>query len=165
MSVAMRRFLTIAIGATLLACVLGVGLDVVTANVAVEYFSIHHPRIIPTENPWALALIWGLAASWWFGAIAGVIVGFINHRRQHPLEPARILKWTTFACAGLWMMMIAILLAVMAISSTIPLEQRQATFESDRRLVAVAMAHQYEYFLGAVALVVIAVMTWKSKPH
>jgi hypothetical protein len=63
------------------------------------------------------------------------------------------------------MTMIAILVTVMAISSTIPIAQRHAAFESDRRLVAVAMAHQYEYILGAVALLVIAVITWKSKPQ
>jgi hypothetical protein len=61
--------------------------------------------------------------------------------------------------------MISILLTIMAISSTIPIEQRRASFESDRRLVAVAMAHQYEYILGLVALLVIAIMTWRSSPN
>jgi hypothetical protein len=164
MNAALRRFLTIVLGSTFLACVLGICLDLVTANVAVEYFSVHHPKILPTENPWLLALLWGVAASWWFGAIAGAVVASINHRRQQPLEPIRILKWTTIACVALWMTMIAILLTVMAISSTIPIEQRRANFESDRRLVAVAMAHQYEYVLGGVAMMVIAVMTWRSKP-
>jgi hypothetical protein len=165
MNASFWRFLKIVLGSTVLACVLGISLDLVTANVAVEYFSVHHPKILPTENPWALALIWGVAASWWFGAIAGLIVASINHRRQQPLEPIRILKWTTIACVTLWVIMIVILLTVMAISSTIPIEKRRATFESDRRLVAVAMAHQFEYILGAVAMLVIAVMTWRSKPQ
>jgi hypothetical protein len=164
MNAALRRFLTITLGSTVLACLLGICLDLVTANLAVEYFSVHHPKILPTENPQVLAVLWGVAASWWFGAIAGVIVASINHRRQQPLEPIRILKWTTIACVALWVTMIAILLTVMAISSTIPIEQRRTTFESDRRLVAVAMAHQYEYVLGAIAIMVIAVMTWRSKP-
>ncbi len=164
MNAALRRFLTIVLGSTALACLLGICLDLVTANFAVEYFSVHHPKILPTENPWVLALLWGVAASWWFGAIAGAIVASINHRRQQPLEAIRILKWTTIACVTLWMSMIAILLTVMAISSIIPIEQRRATFESDRRLVAVAMAHQYEYVLGGVAMMVIAVMTWRSNP-
>jgi hypothetical protein len=164
MNMAVWRFLKIVFGATALACLLGISLDLVTANVAVEYFSVHHPKIFPTENPWALALIWGVAASWWFGAIAGLIVAAINHRRQTPLEPVRILKWTTIACIVLWLTMIAILVTVMAISSTIPVEQRRASFESDRRLVAVAMAHQYEYILGGIAMLVISVLTWRSKP-
>lgn len=165
MNSALRRFLAIALGSTFLACLLGICVDLVTANVAVEYFSVHHPKILPTENPWALALFWGVAASWWFGAIAGGIVALINHRHQEPLEPIRILRWIAFACIALWITMIAILLTVMGISNTIPIEQRRATFESDRRLVAVAMAHQYEYILGAVALLVVAFITWKSKPQ
>jgi hypothetical protein len=160
----LRRFLTIVFGSTVLACLLGICLDLVTANVAVKYFSVHHPTILPTENPWALALLWGVVASWWFGAVAGVIVAIINYRRRQPLEASRILKWTAIACVVLWMIMISILLAILAISSTIPIEQRRASFESDRRLVAVAMAHQYEYVLGAIAMFVIAVMTWRLKP-
>lgn len=160
-----RRFLTIVFGAIGLACLLGIALDLVTANVAVEYFSVHHPRIVPTDNPWVLALVWGVAASWWFGAIAGVVMATINHRRQYPLEPWRILKWTLIACVVMWVAMISILGGVMTISSTIPVEKRPANFEFARRLIAVAMAHQYEYALGAVAGVVIAIMTWRAKPR
>ena len=160
----MQRFLTIVFGSTLLSCLLGVCLDLVTANVAVEYFTVHHPQVLSTENPIVLALLWGVIASWWFGAVAGAIVALINYRRQQPLEAIRILRWTAIACAVLWMIMISILLTIMAISSTIPIEQRPESFESDRRLVAVAMAHQYEYVLGTVAMLVIAVMTWRSKP-
>lgn len=164
MTCAQRRFLTIVFGSTVLACLLGVCLDIVTANVAVEYFTVHHPKVLSTDNAWAMALFWGVAASWWFGAIAGVIIASINHWRSQPLEPFRIMKWNAVACLVLWLVMISILLAIMAISSTIPVEKRPATFESDRRLVAVAMAHQYEYMLGAIALIVIAVMTWRSAP-
>ncbi len=42
-------------------------------------------------------------------------------------------------------------------------EERRPTFESDRRLIAVAMAHQYEYVLGGIALLTIGMMTWRSK--
>jgi hypothetical protein len=95
------RFLKIVSGSTALACNLGISIDLVTAHVAVEYFSVHHSQIFPTENPWALALIWGVAASWWFGAIAGLLVAEMNHRRQQPLEPIRILKWTMIACVAI----------------------------------------------------------------
>jgi hypothetical protein len=164
MNAALPRFRSVVLGSILRACLLGICLDLVTANVAVEYFSVIHPKVLPTENPWILALYWGVAASWWFGAIAGLIVASINHRRKQPLDPKRIWKCTTVSCVILWIAMIGILLAIMAISSTIPIDQRRATFESDRRLVAVAMAHQFEYILGGVALLIVAVMTWRAKP-
>jgi hypothetical protein len=163
MKAELQPILTIVLGSTLLACLLGICLDLVTANVAVEYFSVHHPKIIASENPWILALFWGVAASWWFGAIAGTVVALVNQRRPQPLPPSRIMKWTGYACIALWIAMIAILIAVMLISSRIPLEMRRETYQSDRRLVAVAMAHQFEYILGAIAMLIIAVMTWRAK--
>ena len=163
MNDALRRLLTIVVGSMGLTCVLGISLDLVTANVAVEYFSVHHPKIVPSENPWLLAVVWGVAASWWFGGVAGLIVASINHRRSQPLKPTRILKWTAFACVVIWMVMIAILITVLALTSGIPIEERRATYESDRRLIAVAITHQSEYILGAIAMLVIAVMTWRSK--
>jgi hypothetical protein len=163
MSVAFKRFLAIVVGSVGLACVLGIGLDLVTANVAVEYFTVYHPRIVDTERPWLLAIVWGVGASWWFGAIAGVIVGVINHRRPEPLPPRRILRWVAIACVVLWIIMIAILVAVLAFASTIPAEIRRPTFDYDRRIMAVAMAHQFEYILGAIAGLVIAIKTWRTR--
>ncbi len=159
-----RRFLTIVLGTTLLACVLGICMDMVTANVAVAYFlPDHHPKVVESENPWVLALVWGIGASWWFGAIAGVVVATINHRREHPLLPRRILKWALVACVVLWVLMIAVVFGVISVANTIPVEERRPTFESDRNLVAVAVAHQLEYLLGAIAMLVIGIMTWRAK--
>lgn len=163
MNAGVRIFLVIVLGAIGFACLLGIALDLVTANVAVEYFTVHHPRIVASDNPWVLAIVWGIAASWWFGAIAGAVVATVNQRRPEPLPPLRILKWTFFACVVLWLIMIGILLAALALSNLIPLEQRRPTFESDRRLIAVALAHQSEYVLGAIAGLIIAVMTWRAK--
>jgi hypothetical protein len=53
--------------------------------------------------------------------------------------------------------MIAILLAMFALASMVPEESRPPTFDYNRRLIAVAMAHQCEYVLGAVALLIIAI--------
>lgn len=157
-----RQFLVIVLGTSGLSCLLGISLDLVTANVSVEYFSVHHPRLLSTENPWALAVFWGIAASWWFGMICGLIIAAINHQRQNPLGPALILRWAFNACVVLWVVMVAILVAVLAVASTIPFEKRPSTFDSDRRLVAVAMAHQYEYAMGIMACMVIAIKTWRT---
>lgn len=164
MNGALRRFLTIVVGSTVCACLLGICVDLVTAHVAVEYFSVHHPRTVAAENPLILAGVWGIAASWWLGVGAGIVVALVNQRRKQPLAPSRILTWNALACVVLWTTMMAILVAVLAVSSMIPIEKRPASFESDRRLVAVAMAHQYEYALGGIAIFVVAIATWRAKP-
>ncbi|XAM00791.1 hypothetical protein OT109_05255 [Phycisphaeraceae bacterium D3-23] len=163
MSIGIARFLKIVVGTMLLSCVLGVALDLVTANVAVEYFSIHHPQVVNTKNPIVLAIIWGVGASWWFGALGGAALGFINHRRQVPLAPGCILRWVVVACVVLWVIMITIVVGVYVFAGLIPDDSRGASFEHDRRLMAVALAHQTEYVLGAVAVVAVGIMTWRSK--
>jgi hypothetical protein len=45
----------------------------------------------------------------------------------------------------------------------VPLSSRRGTFESDRRLMAVAMAHQYEYLLAIISALVIAFRIWRAK--
>jgi hypothetical protein len=163
MNAGTKRFLAIVLGTTLLACVLGIALDLVTANVAVEYFSVYHPHVVDTENPWILALVWGVIASWWAGAIAGIVVATVNYLRAQPLEAHRILRWGVVACVVLWLVMIAVLVAVYLVAGTIPEAQRRPTFEHDRRLMAVAMAHQFEYLLAGIAMLVIAIKTWWKK--
>ena len=159
-----RCYLTIVFGTVALSCLLGICVDLITANIAVQYFSVHHPKIVPTENPWILALVWGVVASWWAGAIAGIVLASTNHRRKQPLEPPQILRWIKISCVVLWATMISIVLAVMAISSIIPIEKRPETFESDRRLVAVALAHQFEYVFAAIAMLIVAFKVWRAKP-
>ena len=56
------------------AAAIGYGIchDQVTARVCVEYFTVGHRRIFPTESPTLLALGFGIVATWWVGAILGV---------------------------------------------------------------------------------------------
>jgi len=48
--------------------------DQFTAHICVEYFSVFHPHIFPTESPVLLALGWGVIATWWVGAFLGVLL-------------------------------------------------------------------------------------------
>ena len=151
------------LGCIALSCALGIALDLVTANVAVEYFTVHHPHVVDTESPWILAVVWGIGASWWAGAIAGITLAWINHRRAEPLPPRQILRWVAIACVVLWLVMIAILIGVYTVASiAIPMEARRESFNFDRRIMSVAVAHQYEYLLAAIALLVVATKTWRS---
>jgi hypothetical protein len=52
----------------------GIAHDQVTARVCVEYFTIGHPLLIPSESPTALAFVWGIVATWWVGLSLGAIV-------------------------------------------------------------------------------------------
>ena len=139
------------------ACVLGIAIDLVTANVAVEYFTVHHPRVVDSESPWVMAFIWGIGASWWFGLIAALLLWWVNVRRAQPLPRARIMRMVIRLMILIWVVMMLVLGGVYAFAGLIPAAQRRLTFESDRRLVAVAMSHATEYVLGGIATIILMV--------
>ncbi len=151
----MRTAIWIILGSIGLACLLGLALDVVTANVAVEYFTVYHPYVVDSQSPWVMAGIWGIIASWWFGAIVGLILAWINHWRAVPLRPRRVLAHVFRACAWLWAIMIGLLIVTYFGMGMIAGGHRGPHFEANRRLWAVSIAHGSEYILGAIALVLV----------
>lgn len=154
----------IVLGCIGLACALGISMDMVTAHVAVEYFTVHHPKVIKSQEPWAMALLWGVIASWWFGAIAGVVLALVNRALRPPVAPGRVLAAVARACLVLWMVATAIVLGVYLIGDLVPVAQRKPEFEHDRRLMAVAMAHLGEYVIGGIAVVIVALrIRWLSR--
>ena len=144
-------------------CLLGIAIDVVTANVAVEYFTVHHSHVVDSDSPWVMALVWGIGASWWFGLIAAALIWWTNTRRTRPLPRKRIFRMVVRSLIVIWLLMMGILGAVYAFAGLITPQQRRPTFESDRRLMAVAMSHATEYVLGGIVTLVLLVRVAKLK--
>ncbi|HZU81839.1 MAG TPA: hypothetical protein VE987_02935 [Polyangiaceae bacterium] len=78
---AVGGILNIAVAA---AIVYGVAHDNVTARLCVEYFTVGHPRVIASESPTALALVWGVLATWWFGALLGALLAIAARAGRRP---------------------------------------------------------------------------------
>jgi hypothetical protein len=70
----MREALKIVGFCILASVVYGVLHDQVTARICVEYFTDFHPIIIDTRDPFVLALVWGVIATWWVGLILGILL-------------------------------------------------------------------------------------------
>ena len=138
-----------------MACCLGIALDLITANVAVEYFTVHHRRVVDSTSPWVMAVVWGIGAAWWFGAIAGGVLAFLNYRRKVPVPVEVIRRWMFSACVVLWIVMISVLLLSYIGIGFLPIKVKDQAFENNRRLMSVAFAHMTEYVLGLIALVVV----------
>lgn len=49
----------------------GIAHDQITARICIEYFTVFHPPLVATNSPTLLGLAWGVAATWWAGAILG----------------------------------------------------------------------------------------------
>lgn len=152
-----KSFLLFALQLILAISVLGIAIDLVTAHVAVEYFTVHHPHVVDSESPVVMALVWGVGASWWVGALAAPMLWWANASRPQPLRPQRILRAARRAMIAIWLLMMGIVVGVYLTAGLIPESKRRATFESDRKLIAVAMAHSTEYVLGGIMTVVLLI--------
>lgn len=84
----------------------GICHDQVTARVCVEYFTVGHDPIFPTESPTLLAFGWGTLATWWVGLILGGLLALLSRAGLWPkLDAAHLIR------------PIACLLIVMAVAS------------------------------------------------
>src|SRR5215475_1002615 len=97
----------------ILSCVIaavsyGIVHDQFTAHICVEYFSVFHPPVFPTDSPTMLALGWGLIATWWVGASLGVLLAIA----------ARAGRRKKISAEELWQPILKLLL-VMAIAATL----------------------------------------------
>ena len=90
----------------LVAIVYGILHDQVTARVCVEYFTVGHAPIFPTESPTLLAFAWGTFATWWVGLILGVVAALVS----------RVGSWPKLNAVNL-VRPIAGLLIIMAVAS------------------------------------------------
>lgn len=120
------------------AVVYGVLHDLVTAHICVEYFSLGHPNPLDLHDPILLAFFWGVVATWWMGAILGVV--FACFSRVGSLPP---LGWFELVPKVCLVLLIAAILAVLT-GFSVFLDDMAST-DFDRRYKAVSAAHNMSY--------------------
>ena len=60
-----------------------------TARICVEYFTIFHPPLFATQSPTLLGIGWGIVATWWAGAIVGLLLLIAARFGSRPQLPAK----------------------------------------------------------------------------
>lgn len=146
------------------AIVYGIAHDLITAHICVEYFTVMHPRIIASESPVALALLWGVVATWWAGLFAGLLVSACARFGRWPkLEPRRVFRWIIrllpVMAAGALVLGVLGYAAASADLIWLNPEHREGVGAANKdRALAVGAAHTASYLLGFVGSLVIAVL-------
>jgi hypothetical protein len=147
----------------------GVLHDQITARICVEYFTVAHPRVIESESPTQLALVWGVLATWWAGVLIGIPLACVSRiGRRRKLGAAELVKpLAVVLCAmGLISAIAGGVGYILARRGTIQLDGwLAANVPSDKHpaLLADAAAHLAAYgsgLLGGIALVIYA---WRSR--
>jgi hypothetical protein len=69
---------------TLAAVLFGLVHDQVTVRVCLEYFTVAHETLIASTSPTLLGLLWGVVATWWAGALAGIVVSLAAREGPWP---------------------------------------------------------------------------------
>lgn len=147
----------------------GVLHDLVTAHLCVEYFTVAHPFVFPSDDPVVMALLWGVLATWWVGLLLGIPLALAARAGSRPKLGARDLRRP-----------IGRLLLIMALSALIagfagftaaeagwiwlvpPLDQKIPLARHSLFLFA-GFAHAASYLVGLVGGMVLVVGTWRRR--
>lgn len=137
-------------GCIVLAVLYGWAHDGVTANVAVEYFTIYHPKVIESESPWAMAALWGVIATWWVGAIAGGVLAAAARLGSAPKIGAKtVLRTVAIIEVVLYLLAMAVLATSLAVLPPV------VHFGTDYRrgIAADGITHEFSYAGSALAII------------
>lgn len=147
----------------------GIVHDQVTARVCVEYFTIGHPRIFPTESPTWLALGWGVVATWWAGVLLGIPLAFAaQFGRRVKREPKSLVRPIAVL---LFVMGVGALLAgftgyALAKSRLLALQAHLAVAVPQSRhaaFIADGAAHLASYAIGFLGGIFVIGSVWRSR--
>lgn len=139
------------IGLCVLASIIyGIAHDLITAHVCVEYFTVHHPKIIESTSPLAMALLWGILATWWMGVFFGGMIAIAARvGRLQKIGWREIIRplALTLSCAWFLAMMFGLGLYLVARYGA---GTSGVGSEYDRRLLVVGTIHALSYLLTAI---------------
>ena len=138
--------------------------DQFTARICIEYFTEFHPPIFATRSPTLLAFGWGVIATWWAGAIVGlllVIAARFGSLPQLDFRDVAPMIWK-----------LAVFMAICAVVSGlvgffwVPVPAELATTlkpELQRRFLADWWAHGASYASGFIGSLVICAIAWRRR--
>lgn len=144
------------------AVVYGIGQDLITTRVCLEYFTIGHPPIFGgTQKPTLLALGWGVIATWWVGLGLGAPAALLCRAGSQPKLGWRDLRWPI----GLLMVVMALisaaagLIGYVASGIIVDYTPDEAVFNTPRFQADLA-AHSTAYFVGFTGSILICGWIW-----
>jgi hypothetical protein len=163
------RFVAIVGMAIAAAVAYGILHDLVTAQLCVEYFTIAHPRILDSENPVVLALVWGVAATWWMGLLLGVPLALACRAGKRPKRSARDVApmvgklLVAMACCATVAGLAAYGLSTLGVLTVPTFYLKLIPTETLPRFAAVFWAHNASYAASVLGGLILIVRVWRAR--
>ena len=160
--------LKIIVFSVLAAVVYGILHDQVTAHVCVEYFTVAHPPFFATNSPFWLAVGWGIIATWWVGAILGLILTLSARCGAAPkiafcsLRPEIVLLMLISATMALAAGLLGALLQSSGLN-VIGSWENEILATRHSRFAFAAWAHTASYFFGGTGGLILAIATLRKR--
>lgn len=151
------------------AVVYGIVHDQITARVCVEYFTIGHAPVFPTESPTLLGLGWGVIATWWVGLILGIglaIAARAGRRRPRTVQSLFRTVATLLLVMGLCAAVAGVVGFVLGRNGTVTLLEPLASRvppARHARFLADLWAHRTSYLVGLIGGMVVIVRVWHGR--
>jgi hypothetical protein len=147
----------------------GIAHDQITARVCVEYFTVGHPPIFPTDDPTLLGLGWGIIATWWVGLFLGLGLALAARGGSRPprsvgslIRPVVGLLAVT-AIAALTMGILGYALAQLGLVELLDPLDSEVPQEKHAAFLADLWAHTASYFVGGIGGIVVMIRVWRSR--
>ena len=154
---------------TVAAILYGVGHDLVTAHVCVEYFTVGHPPVFGTDDPVVLALGWGVLATWWVGLGLGAVAAAASRAGSRPkrsatslVRPVAGLMLFCAACAAVAGVAGWLAASAGAVWLVGPMAE-EVPAGRHARFLADLWAHLASYAAGALGGLVLAARVWRGR--
>lgn len=124
--------------------------DTFTMLVCKPYFTEHHPDVFHTDNTLVLILGWGIYATWWMGAILGVIVGMAATIGRSPVLGARRLIGPLVKTLGVVLVLAFCSWLFVMVAGPRVARPQGAPNPDAQKLMASATMHNTSYMLSTV---------------
>ena len=147
----------------------GIFHDQVTARLCLEYFTIAHPPLFPTQSPTLLAICWGITATSGLGLVFGAVLAQVAHAGNEPptcwkrlrrpigrLLAAMAISAATAGAVGHFFAQTGAITLPLAFIGVIP-EVRHPVFMS------VWFAHIASYAVGIAGAVWLIFSVWRNR--
>jgi hypothetical protein len=151
------------------AVVYGILHDLVTAHLCAEYFTIARPRIVESESPVVLALVWGVVATWWMGVLLGVLLAVACRAGKWPKRSTRDVApmvgklLVAMACCAVVAGLAAYGLSTLG-ALTVPMYYlKLIPTETLPRFAAALWAHNASYASGILGGLFMIVRVWRAR--